>query len=230
MFIFAMGYVFAHSVFDLYSSPSSKDFVKGLEEECEDVLAQHHGLSTREAVESLFRIDSAVRESMRISDVGVTTLPRDVISDFVDLGDGVRIPPGVRMVFPTQSMHLDSRYHEDPLRYNAFRFSHKFEGQKQSQVEQRQHQGEEPYKPQSDERELLTSVGPSFLAFGYGRHACPGRWFVAQTIKQALAYVVSNYDVEMTGKPVQRKALLNMMVPPTGTQMRIRRKINKHVK
>ncbi|KAF4633292.1 hypothetical protein G7Y89_g4832 [Cudoniella acicularis] len=213
MFIFAMGYVFAHSVLDLYGSPleSKNEFLTGLEAECKRVSTKHHGLSTKEAVDSLYRVDSAIRESMRISDVGVTSLPLDVVSGQVDLGNGIHIPPGVRMVFPTQPIHLDPDYHEYPLRFDAFRFSRKFEGLLESDQ-------------QPGERELLTSTTKSFLAFGYGRHGCPGRWFVAQTIKQALAYVILNYDVEITGKPIKRKALLNMMLPPTDAQIRIRRK------
>ncbi|KAI1370089.1 cytochrome P450 [Hypoxylon crocopeplum] len=211
MFIFAMGYVFAHCVFDLYGSPSRDEFLSSLETECQDVWEAHHGLSSKEAVDCLYRIDSAVRESMRISDVGVTSLPRDVVSGAIDIGHGIQVPQGVRMVFPTQPIHLDPEHYDNPLRYDAFRFIRNPNGLAQPRQRERGDQ-------------LLTSVSPSFLAFGYGRHACPGRWFVAQTIKQALAYVVMNYDVELVGGTVRRKALLNMMVPPTDAQIRIRRK------
>jgi hypothetical protein len=209
MFVFAMGYVFAHCVLDLYASPSSFEYIEGLKEECRNVSARFNGLSTKEAVESLNRIDSTIRESMRISDVGVTTLPLDVIASPIDLGNGVFVPRGVRMVFPTQPMHLDPSYYDEPLTFDAFRFSRKFESPEKS-------------SEKKSERELLTSPTKSFLAFGYGRHSCPGRWFAAQTIKQALAYLVLNYDVEIIGE-IKRKALLNMMVPPTAAQIRIRR-------
>jgi hypothetical protein len=214
MFIFAMGYVFAHCVLDLYGSPlvSKNEFLAGLEQECRHVHTKNHGLSTKEAVDSLYRIDSTIRESMRISDVGVTNLPLDVVSGEIDLGNGIQIPPGVRMVFPTQAIHLDPNYYEDPLRFDAFRFSRKLEDLEES-------------SQQPDERELLTSTTNSFLAFGYGRRGCPGRWFVAQTLKQALAYIVLNYDVELTGTKIKRKALLNMMLPPTDAQIRVRRKV-----
>jgi len=37
------------------------------------------------------------------------------------------------------------------------------------------------------------------LAFGYGKHACPGRFFAANELKAMLCYVVMNYDVKLEG-------------------------------
>lgn len=149
---------------------------------------------------------------MRVSDVSVTNIFRDVTAGEVDVGNGPRVGPGVRMVFPTQDIHLDSDNYEDPRRFDAFRFSKPFEDTKGSG------RGE-------GEQTLITTTTPTFMPFGYRRHACPGRWFAAQSMKQALAYLVLNYDVELVGSPPKRRALLNMMVPPVGTQIRIRRKV-----
>lgn len=211
--IFAVCYVFAHSVLDLYGNPAKEEFISGLEFECKRVSATHNGLSTTEAVDSLYRFDSAIRESMRVSDVSVYNLYRDVTSGQLDIGNGIVIPQGVRMVFPTQDIHLDPNNYDDSRRFDPFRFSRKFEGMDET--------GE---KQKESERELVTTPTLSFLPLGYGRHACPGRWFASQTMKQALAYIVMNYDVELVGKPIKRKALLNTMVPPVDAKMRIRRK------
>lgn len=32
------------------------------------------------------------------------------------------------------------------------------------------------------------------MSFGFGRHACPGRWFAAHEIKSIMAYILANYD------------------------------------
>ena len=211
--MFAICYVFSHSVLDLYGSPQRDDYVSELEAECKKVSKSHGGLDKREAVDALRHVDSTLRESMRVSEVAVFNLFRDVISGSVDIGNGILIPPGVRMVFPTQNIHLDPDNYEDPRRFDAFRFSRESEpGIVRDQSGQR------------TERKLLTTTSPSFLPWGYGRHACPGRWFAAQTMKQALAYIVMNYDVELVGKPIKRRALLNTMVPPVESRLRIRRK------
>ncbi|KAI0173475.1 cytochrome P450 [Hypoxylon sp. FL1284] len=206
--IFAVCYVFSHCVLDIHGSASRMDVLEGLREECVRVSAEHPGLDTTESVGSLFRIDSALRESMRLSDVAVTNLHRDVTSGELDVGNGIRIGPGVRMVFPTQNVHMDPENYKDPRVYDAFRFSRPHENA----------------KGHIRERELITTTTPTFLPFGYGRHACPGRWFAAQLMKQALAYMVLNYELELFGEPVRRKALLNTMVPPVNAQVRVRRR------
>lgn len=33
--------------------------------------------------------------------------------------------------------------------------------------------------------------------FGYGRHACPGRFFASQVIKTFLVYLILNYDLRV---------------------------------
>lgn len=211
MFVIGMAYVFAHCVLDIYGSPAKEEFVSGLEAECKKVLAETGSLSQKDAVDRLYKVDSAIRESMRTSDIAVTALSRDVVCAKIDLGNGIQIPRGVRVVFPTQPMHQDPDYHEDPLRFDAFRFSRKFEGQEEDDK-------------RSSERESLTTITPSWLAYGYGKHQCPGRWFASQTMKQALAYLVMNYDVEIVQKPDKRQVLLNVMIPATEAQIRIRRK------
>lgn len=219
MFVFAMSYVFAHTVSDICTSPQKNEIVGALEEECRLVLASQNstGLASKAAVDKLYRLDSTIRESMRVSDVGVVTLPRDVVGNqALDLGNGILAPPGTRLVFPTQSMHLDPEYHEDPLRFDPFRFSRPFENNDSSSL-----------KSQDINRRLLVTLEPGFLAFGYGKRACPGRWFVAQMLKQALGYLVMHYDIEPVGSPPKRKALLNMMVPPTDMIFRVRRKLEK---
>jgi hypothetical protein len=215
MFIFGIAYSFTHCVLDLYghddATASGNEFLVGLETECKDVLDKYHGISTKAAVDSLYRVDSTLRESMRLSDPFITSLPMDVMSGKVDLGNEISIPSGIRMVFPTQAMHVDPEFYSNPLKFDAFRFSRDFENAETSGFSR-------------NNQELIVTPTKSFLVFGYGRHACPGRWLVSQIMKQALAYVILNYDVDILEKPSQRKPLLNMMVPPVNAKIRIRRK------
>jgi cytochrome P450 len=220
MFVIGMVYVFGHCVIDLYSSPDREDILAGLAAECKQVSGSYNGLGSKEAVDRLYRIDSTIRESMRVSDVAVTALARDVVGKPLDLGNGIRIPRGTRVVYPTQAVHQDPDHYRDPLQFDAFRFSRPFEGISPQK-------GVDELGQNEENRLRLTTITPSFLAFGYGKHACPGRWFATQTMKQALAGIVQNYDIEITNRPSTRPVVLNMMVPPTGTQMRFRRKAKR---
>jgi hypothetical protein len=56
------------------------------------------------------------------------------VSREVDLGYEITIPKGVRMAFPTQNIHLDPEYYEDPKRFDAFCFSRGFEGLNESDL------------------------------------------------------------------------------------------------
>lgn len=211
MFIFAIGWVFVHAVLEIYCSPDREELVRTLEAECDQVSTKFQDLSTKDAIDSLVCIDSAVRESMRLNDVMVHLLPLDVIGgDPIDLGNGLQINPnsGVRTVFPAQMVHLDRVNYANPESFDAFRFL---------RVQ------DDSTKP--PKREHMTSVSTTFLPFGYGRHACPGRWFVAHMVKQGIAYLVTHYDIEVTEKPGKRTALLNFMLPPQNASIRVRTKV-----
>ncbi|KAI1077293.1 cytochrome P450 [Whalleya microplaca] len=215
MFVFANGWVFAHAVLDIHCSQGGDDVIETLEAECRRVSAEYGGLSSKGAVDALHGVDSAVRESMRLNDVMIYLLPFDVISGgAIELGQGLRITPGsdVRSVYPVQMVHMDPDVYQSPERFDPFRLSRGFD----------------PSNPNrclpGATRESMTTVSTSFLPFGYGRHACPGRWFAAQMVKQALAYVLLNYDVQILKKPVRKTSILNFMVPPQDAEMLVTRK------
>lgn len=43
----------------------------------------------------------------------------------------------------------------------------------------------------------MVTVSPSNLTFGYGRHACPGRFFAANEIKMIVGRALLNYDIAL---------------------------------
>ncbi|KAM4056180.1 cytochrome p450 [Hirsutella rhossiliensis] len=208
--IYTTSYAFTNCVLDLHGSESRDDFVAGLRRECDGVAAELDGLVTGKAIDKLFRVDSAVRESMRISCFGIISLPRIVgPGQALDLGSDIKIPPGVRLGIPSQAIHRDASYYDDPLRYDAFRFSRDFESP-------------DGAGRQAAGQKRSVDVSSSFLTYGFGKHACPGRWFASQLMKQALAYIVQNYEVECVGKTQEKKALLNMIMPPVSAKIRVR--------
>jgi cytochrome P450 len=55
-----------------------------------------------------------------------------------------------------------------------------------------------------ENKHLFVSVGEKNLAFGYGRHICPGRYVAHIIIMLMMAEVLLNYDVknhEGQGRP-----------------------------
>jgi cytochrome P450 len=55
-------------------------------------------------------------------------------------------------------------------------------------------------------RAQLVSTNEENMAFGYGRHACPGRFFAANEIKMILVKLLSNYDISLPDGISERHA------------------------
>ena len=56
---------------------------------------------------------------------------------------------------------------------------------------------------QDSKRYDIVATSPKFLPFGYGRRACPGRYFAACKLKNMLAHTVLNDDVKMENDGVR---------------------------
>ncbi|KAI1179304.1 cytochrome P450 [Nemania sp. FL0916] len=202
----------AHIIVNLYGSESRDDFIAGLRAECERVAAEHQGLSTKEAIDKLYRMDSAIRESLRLSPFSVVAPIRIVGSEGgTDLGNGHYVQKGERVGAPFLAIHHDDRNYANPLEFDAFRFSRAFEGSGSN-------------RRQDSEQELTVNVNDRFLSWGYGRHICPGRWYISQTLKQILSYMLLNYDIRLEGEREEPKSLLNFLVPPTKSQISIKKR------
>ncbi|KAK4164682.1 cytochrome P450 [Cladorrhinum sp. PSN259] len=217
MSIMGMVYVFTHCIADVYGSPRNKrdEFLAALEAEC------NQQAQTDDNAKS-FHLESTLNESMRLNNISVTSLARDVvvdslhipISDKPSAGHGYRLPRGTRVVFPTQDMHRDeSVFGPKADEFDALRFSRESRG----------------------EGGRTDDMRKNLLFFGYGKHGCPGRHYAMEILKQALSYVVLNYDVQLVEtaadddgagfKKETKKTLLNVNVPNVDQKIRVRRKM-----
>lgn len=52
--------------------------------------------------------------------------------------------------------------------------------------------------------QFVSVGGPTSLTFGFGRHACPGRFFAVNEIKMIMATTLANYDIEMVEGSTER--------------------------
>jgi len=107
------------------------------------------------------------------------------------LSDGFVIPKGTTIGVPTQAISMDPDLFDDPETFDAFRFVKLRDGAK-SDTARFQYAAS-----------TLTS-----MAFGYGRHACPGRFFASNEIKMIMAYLLLNYDFEFPEGQTERPASL----------------------
>jgi cytochrome P450 len=121
--------------------------------------------------------------------------PRGV-SIQVDDDKSSHVPPGASsLCLPSHGVHHDPFYYQSPLEFQPFRYSEPREEflKQQQQKEARSSNGEDltRHKTALDLKTAsLVTTSEAFLAFGHGRHACPGRFFAAQEMKLMLAYVL----------------------------------------
>ncbi|KAI6042742.1 cytochrome P450 [Pisolithus marmoratus] len=100
--------------------------------------------------------------------------------------------------------------YEDPGAFDPFRFS------------QLRYDGSENTKHK------MVAETQNYLSFGYGKHACPGRFLVANELKTTFAYILMSYDVKFedrVSRPASIHWDLNIIADPT-VRVMFRRRAN----
>lgn len=124
----------------------------------------------------------------------------------VKLSDGVVLPKN-KLTLVSAHQHWDPEHYKDPLKFDGYRFYNMRR------------------EPGKESKAQLVSATPDHMGFGYGLHACPGRFFASEEIKIALSHILLKYDF----KPVEgssmepRKYGLNMNANPTA-KLSVRRR------
>lgn len=162
-----------NTVLALAASSPDKGFIDGIREEIERVKGDGTDAWTGEELDQLWRLDSAIKESMRtwmplasgmIRTVRILRLylVTRLTYFFVQvsspsgytLPDGIHLNQGAMVGLPMHSIHHDPNFYPHPEKYDAFRFSKMRE------------------KSNGGKEHALTSISrPEFMAFGLGIHA-----------------------------------------------------------
>lgn len=124
------------------------------------------------------------------------------------------IPCGSVVALPVEHAHYDERVYPNAQSFQPFRFVH-MEGTSTSSKD-----------PGTDRvKKTAVTLDEHFLAFGHGKHGCPGRFFVVHEIKLLMANILLNYEVEHLKS---RRDLFNVMwlkLPLNGLTLRVRRRL-----
>ena len=107
---------------------------------------------------------------------------RYAVVDFT-FSDGTSLPAGTVLGVSSSSVHRDPRIYEDPQSFDGFRF-----------IKMKERAALEGYP---DKNFDMITTNADFVAFGQGRHTCPGRYFASAEIKIILAHIVMTYDVRL---------------------------------
>ncbi|KAK7423219.1 hypothetical protein QQZ08_009115 [Neonectria magnoliae] len=192
---------FTQVMFDIANSP---DLVEPLRKEVISVLGES-GWS-KHSLYKLKLMDSVLKESQRLKPISIASMRRMTTAD-VKLSDGTVLPKN-KLTLVSAHKHWDPESYENPDQFDGHRF-----------YKMRQEPGKE-------NKAQLVSVSPDHMGFGYGLHACPGRFFASEEIKLVLCHILLKYDVKLVdGSSVEpRKFGLNINASPTAKVAVRRRK------
>jgi cytochrome P450 len=132
---------------------------------------------------------------------------RVALKDFT-FSDGTTVPRGTTLSVSTHDVNFNDKVYEDPLRFDGFRFSKMREG--------------------SAKKVGMVSSSQDHLAFGLGRHICPGRYFAACELKLMLAHIVMTYDVKLEVEGVRPADMwvMTSCVPNPNANVLFRKRAN----
>ncbi|PCH35799.1 cytochrome P450, partial [Wolfiporia cocos MD-104 SS10] len=161
----------------LFQIASQPEYIAILREDILDAIKAEGW--TKGSVNSMWKLDSFIKETQRWQGFGIGTLPSQVLKT-VTFSDGTIVPTGMHIHAAQAATYRDSTIYEDADTFRPFRFS-----EKRGQTDQ-------------STRHQFVSTSPEHLIFGHGKHACPGRFFAAIVIKIFLSHLL-RYDVKMGG-------------------------------
>ncbi|KAH8654917.1 cytochrome P450 [Ilyonectria robusta] len=215
MTLVAVGTVttFASTVQAVYDLVMHPEYIPILRDEIELVPVDENGMFTKEAITAMQKLDSFIKESQRLAaadlskfrcisqgtrirtDTTKGTFQRAATANMT-LPDGTFVPKGTKIEANTYSIHHDEVYYKNASTFDGLRF-----------YRQRQNPGHE-------NKHLYVSVGRGDLSFGYGRHACPGRYLGHLNIKLVMAELLRKYDLKAAGTQTPKSQAFEAIVSP----------------
>jgi cytochrome P450 len=203
---------------NIISSNAEFNTISILRAEISQALHEFGGVWSRAAIAKMIRTDSVLRETLRLNAFGARNMLRKVKVNGLRTEDGILLPKGSDVSILSFSVHNDSELFDDPFKFDPFRYSRIREASLSP--------GNGNGAPATNLS--FVSTGKEFLPFGHGKHACPGRYLVDFELKMILAYILLNYElefpVEYQGKRPEVSWIAEVLMPPNGAKIRVRRR------
>ncbi|KAF2017328.1 cytochrome P450 monooxygenase-like protein [Aaosphaeria arxii CBS 175.79] len=163
----------------LYTLAVKPEYIEPMRDEIRQAMADNDGIITSRALQKMEKLDSFMKETMRFYPAGFTSFNRRVMKG-ITLSDGTYIPAGAIIEVPSHAIYQDDENYPSADEFDGFRFSKLRKGGGATE----------------HARNQFVTTNEQNLGFGYGRHACPGRFFAANEIKMILARLILDYDIK----------------------------------
>lgn len=203
--IFTTTISISHLILDVFSAPVWQHCLDDLLKEVETQTKKFGSEWNRARMTEMKTMDSALRESMRLSSPATTISVRRVVApDGLVLPDGTWLPCGSLVEMPAYTVHHDESIYPEALEYRHTRF----------------------LQTSKDGKSLKSAATsePTFLNWGYGRHACPGRYLAVDVGKMVMMHLITNYEVIPFPERPKNKWMAGGLMPPLSATMQVRRR------
>ncbi|EDP49182.1 hypothetical protein KXX16_003034 [Aspergillus fumigatus] len=179
------------------------ELIEPLREEVVSVVG-NRGLH-RHSLRKLTLMESVMKETQRLEPAVIIGMFR-LAKEKVTLKDGTVVPKGTNIAF-ANDLRFDPEMYLEPETFDGYRF---------------QRMREDPAKI---DLAPFTKTRMSHLAFGHGKHACPGRFLACDEAKLILCHILLNYDIRaVEGSPPELRARGMFVQLDPGAMMSVRRR------
>ncbi|KAK0625689.1 Cytochrome P450 monooxygenase trt6 [Lasiodiplodia hormozganensis] len=191
----------------LYDLAENPEWIERVREEVVAVLREDGGWR-KNTLYKMKLLDSCMKESQRLHTVGALAMNRRV-EQAMTLSDGTYLPKGALLGIPTSTMRTPGgRWGGDAARFVGDRF-----------LKLREESGG------SGNRFQFVSTSADHMGFGYGRQACPGRFFAATQIKVTIIHLLLHFDWRWEeGKGQPQSVIQSEHIPDPEAEILFRRR------
>ncbi|KAI0847851.1 putative cytochrome P450 [Daldinia vernicosa] len=175
----------------LYDLTAHPELLEELRVEIYQVASSPEGWN--KPYDRLYKLDSVLRESQRMSPPSTIGIKRLFKTPYT-FQNGLHIPKGTYVCMPVYAIENDPEHTPNPDLYDGLRSYRAY----------MQSQSTPGNSNNSKEFQFSYANDPNVLNFGYGKYACPGRFFASLIIKMVLAKLLVEYDFQFlpgTGRP-----------------------------
>lgn len=153
-----------------------------LQAEISDVAKDPNGWK-HTSYDRLHKLDSVLRESQRMSPPTILGMKR-LFKQNHTFQNGLHVPKGTYVCMPIYAIENDREHTPNPEAFDGLRSYRQF--MEQAATGKKHVTG---YK--------FSDPTPTVLSFGYGRTACPGRFFASLFIKMLFVKLLTEYDFQL---------------------------------
>ncbi|KAK3115438.1 hypothetical protein LTR53_005240 [Teratosphaeriaceae sp. CCFEE 6253] len=182
---------------DILTHPDATALLLELRQEADALFPELASNPT--AVRSMTLADSCIRETTRINAIAAHGLQRQIVQP-----GGVTTPNG---------LHLPRGAHVATLMPDLFDRETRYDPRRALL-----------HHSASGKQKMAVDISEHSLAFGRGKHACPGRFFAVQNIKLMLGWLVRRYDFQPLSEPIKFTMIGEVELIPKQTRIKMRRR------